>query len=235
MLVIAPLSGTSGLVVLMMRSWLTELRGRPPIPSPAGVRSGSFSGLKQLRRELRARIHAGERPRILAEQESVGAALERESSPRCRKSCERRGAGEEEDWNVLCAGSSPLRRERPPYPSGLYGAEGTVPFTGTSTSRLDPGPPRLRRRGDFVLRRWGTQRRDVPRSPCRINVDIDRAIDAGSPEFMGATPPRLPALASRDRPGLLEESLIAPSTAAPSTMRSERGAGVRPHHGRAPL
>jgi hypothetical protein len=62
---------------------------------------GSFTGLKRLRRELRARVHDGDAPRILAEQEAVGTALEAVMSTMPEQAL--RAPGEEEDWNVAQA------------------------------------------------------------------------------------------------------------------------------------
>jgi hypothetical protein len=61
----------------------------------------SLSGLKALRREVRARVHDGDAPRILAQQEAVGDALEviLRSLPEPLL----RAPGGEEDWNVAQA------------------------------------------------------------------------------------------------------------------------------------
>ena len=59
------------------------------------------SGLKGLRRELRSRVHEGDAPRILAQQEVIGDALEavlRDLPERLL-----RAPGGEEDWNVAQA------------------------------------------------------------------------------------------------------------------------------------
>lgn len=83
-------------------NWLAQLEGSAP-DTVACWRSidGSFTGLKRLRRELRARIHEGDAARILAEQESIGAALERVISTLPEELL--RAPGEEEDWNVVQA------------------------------------------------------------------------------------------------------------------------------------
>lgn len=62
---------------------------------------GTFSGLRQLRRELRARIHVGDAPRILAEQEGIGTALEEMLDGLSEELL--RAPGGEEDWNVAQA------------------------------------------------------------------------------------------------------------------------------------
>lgn len=61
----------------------------------------SLAGLKALRRTLRARVGAGDAPRILAQQEAIGDALEAV----LRRLPEQllRAPGGEEDWNVAQA------------------------------------------------------------------------------------------------------------------------------------
>ena len=83
-------------------SWLADLEGSAP-DTVACWRAldESFTGPKRLRRELRARIHDGDAPRILAEQESIGGALERVISSLPEELL--RAPGEEEDWNVAQA------------------------------------------------------------------------------------------------------------------------------------
>jgi hypothetical protein len=61
----------------------------------------SLSGLKALRREVRARVHEGDAPRILAQQEAVGDALE--ANLRSLPEPLLRAPGGEEDWNVAQA------------------------------------------------------------------------------------------------------------------------------------
>jgi len=61
----------------------------------------SFSGLKALRRELRARVHEGDAPRILVQQEALGDALE--SVLRDLPEPLLRAPGGEDDWNVAQA------------------------------------------------------------------------------------------------------------------------------------
>jgi hypothetical protein len=61
----------------------------------------SLGGIKSLRRELRARVHDGDAPRILAQQEVVGDALE--AILRGLPEPLLRAPGGEEDWNVAQA------------------------------------------------------------------------------------------------------------------------------------
>lgn len=61
----------------------------------------TFSGLRRLRRELRHRVHLGDAPRILAEQEAIGSALHRMISTLPDELL--RAPGGEGDWNVAQA------------------------------------------------------------------------------------------------------------------------------------
>ena len=61
----------------------------------------SLPGLKALRREARARVHVGDAPRILAQQEVIGDALE--ATLRGLPDALLRAPGGEEDWNVAQA------------------------------------------------------------------------------------------------------------------------------------
>jgi hypothetical protein len=83
-------------------AWLTRLETDAP-DVVAGWRAfdWSLSGLKQLRRELRQRVHEGDAPRILAQQEAVGDELER--ALRALPEPLLRAPGGEEDWNVAQA------------------------------------------------------------------------------------------------------------------------------------
>jgi hypothetical protein len=82
--------------------WTTALEARAP-DTVACWRAidGGFSGLRTLRRELRARVHDGDAPRILDEQESIGAALASMISTLPDELL--RAPGGEEDWNVAQA------------------------------------------------------------------------------------------------------------------------------------
>lgn len=83
-------------------AWLEALAAEAPDTVACWVAiDGSFSGLKRLRRELRARVHDGDAPRILAEQEAVGAALERAIASVPDDAL--RAPGGEDDWNVAQA------------------------------------------------------------------------------------------------------------------------------------
>lgn len=86
----------------MTAAWLAELEaGAPDVVAGWQALDSTFSGLKALRRELRARVHVGDAPRILAQQEAVGDALE--TVLRSLPEPLLRAPGGEEDWNVAQA------------------------------------------------------------------------------------------------------------------------------------
>ena len=83
-------------------AWLASLQtGAPDVVACWRVLDESLAGLKALRRTLRARVDAGDAPRILAQQEAIGDALE----AILRRLPEHllRAPGGEEDWNVAQA------------------------------------------------------------------------------------------------------------------------------------
>ncbi len=82
--------------------WLTTLEtDAPDVVACWRALDNSFSGLRALRRELRDRVHEGGTPRILAQQEVVGDALE--AVLRAMPERLLRAPGGEEDWNVAQA------------------------------------------------------------------------------------------------------------------------------------
>ena len=82
--------------------WVGPLeRDAPDVVAGWRALDSSFTGLKALRRELRARVHEGDAPRILAQQEAVGDELERVL--RDLPAALLRAPGGEEDWNVAQA------------------------------------------------------------------------------------------------------------------------------------
>jgi DinB superfamily len=83
-------------------AWLTRLvADAPDVVACWRALDSSFTGLKALRRELRDRVHAGDAPRILAQQEAIGDELER--MLRALPEPLLRAPGGEEDWNVAQA------------------------------------------------------------------------------------------------------------------------------------
>ena len=82
--------------------WLTTLEtGAPDVVACWRALDNSYSGLNGLRRELRDRVHEGDAPRLLAQQEVVGDALE--AVLRAMPERLLRAPGGEEDWNVAQA------------------------------------------------------------------------------------------------------------------------------------
>ena len=83
-------------------SWIAALEAdAPDVVVCWHALDNTFSGLKALRRELRARVATGDASRILAQQEAVGDALERVL--RAMPEPLLRAPGGEEDWNVAQA------------------------------------------------------------------------------------------------------------------------------------
>jgi DinB superfamily len=82
--------------------WIDDLETDAP-DVIAGWRAldSNYSGLRRLRRELHARVHDGDADRILAQQESVGDALEAVLRDLPEELL--RAPGGEEDWNVAQA------------------------------------------------------------------------------------------------------------------------------------
>jgi hypothetical protein len=83
-------------------TWLTFLEAdAPDVIACWRALDSSFTGLKALRRELRQRVHTGDAPRILAQQEAVGRELERMLRSMPEELL--RAPGGEGDWNVAQA------------------------------------------------------------------------------------------------------------------------------------
>lgn len=82
--------------------WVASLEAEAPdVVACWRALDSTYSGLKALRRELRARVGEGDAPRILAQQEVVGDALE--AVLRAMPERLLRAPGGEEDWNVAQA------------------------------------------------------------------------------------------------------------------------------------
>lgn len=83
-------------------TWVTPLEAdAPDVVACWRALDSTLAGLKALRREVRARVHAGDAPRILAQQESIGDALE--AMLRSLPQSLLRAPGGEQDWNVAQA------------------------------------------------------------------------------------------------------------------------------------
>src|SRR5262245_21621018 len=84
------------------RDWIARLESdAPDVVACWRALDNSYSGLRAFRREIRGRVHDGDAPRILAQQDVVGDELERA----LREMPEQllRAPGGEEDWNVAQA------------------------------------------------------------------------------------------------------------------------------------
>jgi hypothetical protein len=82
--------------------WLTALEeSAPDVVACWRAFDWNLAGLKSLRRELRARVVGGGAPRILAQQEAVGDALEQVLGAMPERLL--RAPGGESDWNVAQA------------------------------------------------------------------------------------------------------------------------------------
>jgi hypothetical protein len=83
-------------------AWIAALEAEAPDVLACWRALGSgYSGLRALRRELRTRVAAGDGPRILAQQEAIGDALE--AVLRDLPDALLRAPGGEADWNVAQA------------------------------------------------------------------------------------------------------------------------------------
>lgn len=86
----------------MTDAWVADLEpDAPDVVACWRIFSWDLAGLKALRRELRHRVADGDAPRILAQQEAVGDALE--AVLRALPEELLRAPGGEEDWNVAQA------------------------------------------------------------------------------------------------------------------------------------
>jgi hypothetical protein len=83
-------------------AWVSGLEAdAPDVVACWRVFDWSLAGLKALRREIRPRVAAGDAPRILAQQEAIGDALEAVLGSLPDRLL--RSPGGEEDWNVAQA------------------------------------------------------------------------------------------------------------------------------------
>ncbi len=83
-------------------AWIAGLEAdAPDVVACWRVFAWDLAGLKRLRRELRGRVAVGDAPRVLAQQEAIGDALERVLHDLPEPLL--RAPGGEEDWNVAQA------------------------------------------------------------------------------------------------------------------------------------
>ena len=94
--------GRDAAPVMTEKAWLGSLPAdAPDVVACWNVLENTLAGLKALRGELRERVHAGDAPRILAQQEAIGDELERVLGSLPERLL--RAPGGEEDWNVAQA------------------------------------------------------------------------------------------------------------------------------------
>ena len=87
---------------IALPGWIDRLEtSAPDVVACWRALDNSFSGLKALRRELRDRVHVGDTPRIVTQQEFVGDELEKVL--RAMPDPLLRAPGGEGDWNVAQA------------------------------------------------------------------------------------------------------------------------------------
>jgi hypothetical protein len=121
--------------------WVVELEAdAPDVVACWRALDSTYSGLKALRRELRARVALGDAPRILAQQEAIGNALE--AIVRQLPDALLRAPGGEEDWNVAqaFAHTTAGRRFLATWAALDAGTEWPAERAPTVTPSI-PGPP----------------------------------------------------------------------------------------------
>jgi len=132
-------------------AWLTTLEtDAPDVVACWRALDSSFTGLRALRRELRARVHPGGAPGILAQQDAIGRELER----MLRAMPERllRAPGGEEDWNLAQAFAHTTAARRFLGAWAALDAGGTWPTTDPPTVTPSvPGRPDATREELLVL------------------------------------------------------------------------------------
>jgi hypothetical protein len=124
-----------------VHGWLATLEAdAPDVIACWRVMEWNLTGLKAVRRELRARVDKGDAPRILAQQEAVGDALER--TLRAIPEPLLRAPGGEEDWNVAqaFAHTTAARRFLPTWAALDAGATWPADHPPVVTPSV-PGPP----------------------------------------------------------------------------------------------
>ena len=123
------------------RDWVVALEAdAPDVVACWRALDSTYSGLRALRRELRARVTLGDAPRILAQQEAIGNALE--AILRSLPDALLRAPGGEEDWNVAqaYAHTTAARRFLATWAALDAGGEWPVERAPTVTPSI-PGPP----------------------------------------------------------------------------------------------
>ena|GEM_PF-1702231 len=148
-------------------SWVaTMAAGAPDVVACWRAFDWSLSGLKSLRRELRDRVSEGDAPRILAQQEAVGDALEAILADLPERLL--RAPGGEEDWNVAQAFAHTTAARRFLAMWAALDADGTPVGTEPPTVIPSiPGPPDATRERLLLL--LNKSRRSIREAASRIN------------------------------------------------------------------
>ena len=131
---------TNSRVVEGNPAWLVRLEtDAPDVVACWHAFDWSRGGLRGLRRELRVRVHEGDAPRILAQQEAIGDELERvlRSLPEALL----RAPGGEEDWNVAQAFAHTTAARRFLATWASLDAAGAWPRDGEREPAVTPSVP----------------------------------------------------------------------------------------------
>lgn len=144
----------------------TDLDGRAPdVVACWQVFDWSPDGLRALRREIRPRVEAGAAPRILAQQEAIGDALE--AVLRSIPDRLLRAPGGEEDWNVAQAFAHTTAARRFLGTWAALDADGSWPEQRPPTVIASvPGPPDASR--ERLLTLLDKSRRAIREAAARI-------------------------------------------------------------------
>ncbi len=121
--------------------WLRSLAAQAPDSVAVWqVMDGAFTGLIAARREMRRRVHAGDAPAILAQQEAIAEALAAVLGAMPEAAL--RAPGGEEDWNVAqaFAHTTAARRFLPAWAATAAAGEWPADHPPVVTPSV-PGPP----------------------------------------------------------------------------------------------
>ena len=135
-------------------------RAAPDVIACWRVFDWSRTGLVALRRELRPRVHDGDAPRLLAQQEAVAdeLAVILDALPEAAL----RAPGGEEDWNVAQAFAHTTAARRFLVAWAAQDVDGPFPGTEPRVTPSIPGPPDATRADLHVL--LDKSRRSMARS-----------------------------------------------------------------------
>lgn len=150
----------------MIPAWVAALEGdAPDVVACWRVFDWSLPGLEALRRELRPRVARGDAPRILAQQEAIGDALE--AVLRSLPDRLLRAPGGEEDWNVAQAFAHTTAARRFLGTWAALDADGSWPeHRPPAVVPSIPGPPDASRERLLIL--LDKSRRAIREAAARI-------------------------------------------------------------------